>query len=39
MALTKTLGLILVILIATAAAVPLSAAEKTFELKIPGCTA
>jgi hypothetical protein len=35
----KTLGLIVVLALLIAAALPAAAAEKTFQLNIPGCTA
>ncbi len=35
----KILGLVLAVMLVVAAAAPLAAAEKTFDLKIPGCSA
>lgn len=34
----KILGLILILVLALGFAAPLAAAEKTFEIEIPGCT-
>jgi hypothetical protein len=35
----KVLGLVLALMLVVAAAAPLAAAEKSFDIKIPGCTA